>query len=78
MSRKSDRIRKKIDRIIANARRNGRVSQDGLVLCDNCDTPASRSLSLSLSWTACAPCVWGAAGSFDPEDLITVGSEGEE
>jgi hypothetical protein len=61
----------KIKRIIARAIRTKRV-KDGLVLCDNCDTPASKSLSTSLSWTACAPCVWGEAGSFDPADLIQV------
>jgi hypothetical protein len=52
----------------------GRV-KDGLVLCDHCDTPASRSLSLVLSWTACAPCVFGWAKSFDHVDLIHVGTK---
>jgi hypothetical protein len=61
----------KIRRIITRAIRTKRV-KDGLVLCDVCDTPASKSLSLALSWTCCAPCVWGEAGSFDETDLIYV------
>lgn len=61
----------KIAKIIARARRLGHV-RDGLVLCDNCDTPASRELSLALSWTCCAPCATGEAGSFNAEDLIGV------
>jgi len=56
--------------IIKRARRMGRI-RDGLALCDNCDTPASRELSIALSWTACAPCVSGEADSFDPADLIS-------
>lgn len=60
-----------IKKIIDRARRTGRI-KDGLVLCENCDTPASKSLSLSLSWTGCAPCVWGEASSFDDSDLIHV------
>ena len=46
--------------------------KNGLVLCDNCDTPASASLSLKIGWTACAPCVYGDMDSFDEEDLIRV------
>lgn len=57
--------------IIFAANKAGRI-KDGLVLCDNCDTPASKSLSRELSWTACAPCVWGEAKSFDGKDLIVV------
>lgn len=62
---------KKLAKIIARAKKNGRI-RDGLVLCENCDTPASMDLSLSLSWTCCAPCVWGEADSFDSADLISV------
>ncbi len=60
-----------IKKIIEKASRTGRI-KDGLVLCENCETPASRSLSLSLSWTCCAPCALGEADSFDPKDLISV------
>jgi hypothetical protein len=60
-----------IAKIIERAKRMKRI-KDGLVLCDNCDTPASRSLSLLLSWTACEPCVWGEADSYDAADLIHV------
>lgn len=62
---------KKLDRIISKAKREGRI-RAGLVLCENCENPASKDLSLSLSWTACAPCVWGEADSFDAGDLIAV------
>ncbi len=64
-------MKRKISKIIATAKRKGRVA-GGLVLCDNCDTPASRSLSQDLHWTACAPCVWGESDSFDATDLIAV------
>lgn len=57
--------------ILKNARRIGRI-KDGLILCENCDTPASKSLSQTLDWTVCAPCVWGEADSFDASDLISV------
>ena len=43
-----------------------------LVLCDNCDTPASWSMSISVGWIGCAPCITGESESFDPEDLIPV------
>ena len=61
-----------VEKIIARARRMNRISKEGLVLCDNCDTPASKSLSTKLSWTGCAPCVLGEASSFDADDLIFV------
>ena len=60
-----------LKRIIATATKNGRV-RDGLVLCENCDNPASKDLSQSLYWTACAPCVWGEADSLDDKDFIAV------
>jgi hypothetical protein len=59
-----------LDKIIERAKRMKRIGPTGLVLCDNCDTPASESLSLELGWTACAPCVTGEAKSFDAGDLI--------
>lgn len=64
-------MKRSITRIINDAKRIGRIG-DGLVLCENCDTPADKGLSTNLSWTACAPCVWGEAASFDPDNLITV------
>jgi hypothetical protein len=57
--------------IVARALRQGRIA-GGLVLCDLCDNPASLQLSLVLGWTACAPCAWGEADSFDNEDVIPV------
>jgi hypothetical protein len=61
----------KLERIIDRAIHTGRV-KDGKVLCENCDAPASRELSLALSWTCCAPCATGEADSFDSGDLIEV------
>ena len=43
-----------------------------LVLCDNCDTPASWSLSKKIGWIGCASCITGESESFDPGDLIAV------
>lgn len=63
---------RKLAKIIERAKKAGRV-KDGLVICENCDTPASRELSQKLHWTCCAPCVWGEAGSFDDKDLIHAG-----
>lgn len=65
----ADRV--KLEKIIFKAKHSGRIA-NGLVLCDNCDTPASRSLSLAMSWVPCAPCCWGDADSFDAADLIQV------
>ncbi len=50
-----------------NLRKNGY-----LVLCDNCDNPASWSLSKAVGWVGCAPCILGEADSFDTDDLIAV------
>jgi hypothetical protein len=58
-------------KIIARARKTGRV-KDGLVLCDNCDTPASKTYSTMLSWTGCGPCATGQSSEFDASDLIPV------
>lgn len=60
-----------LSEIIAAAKRKGNV-RHGLVLCDLCDTPASRSLSQPLSWTGCAPCILGESDAFDAGDLISV------
>lgn len=60
--------------IIERATRMGKV-RGGVVLCDVCDTPASASLSKKVGWTACAPCVWGEADSYDPSDLISVADQ---
>ena len=35
--------------------------RDGLVLCDNCDNPASAKLTKALRWRCCAACVYGEA-----------------
>jgi hypothetical protein len=57
--------------IINRARRLGRM--DGpVVLCDNCDTPASKAYSQALSWTCCAPCATGDSDALDPNDFISV------
>lgn len=60
-----------ISKVIYRARRMHRI-KGGLVLCDNCDTPASKEWSQSLSWTACAPCATGISADFDANDLIVV------
>lgn len=73
-TRTPQQIAKRIRYIIGRAYRMGKV-RDGVVICDNCETPASRSLSMDLGWTACAPCVWGEADSFDEEDTINVRAE---
>lgn len=61
-----------LKQVVSAAKKNRRIG-NGLVLCDNCDNPASRTLSMALSWTACAPCVFGEADSFDAKDLIHAG-----
>ena len=45
--------------------------KDELVLCENCDTPASWKFSVNCGWVGCAPCMTGEASSFDTDDLIT-------
>jgi len=70
----NETARRSVAQVIAEAIKRHRV-KDGLVLCDLCDTPASLSLSTSLSWTGCAICVWGEASSFDEADLIPVDPE---
>ena len=43
-----------------------------LVLCNNCDTPASWEMSIACGWIGCSPCIIGESKSFDPEDLIAL------
>ena len=57
--------------IIKRAKRIGRI-KDGFVLCDNCDTPASKTYSTELSWTCCGACAMGEAEAIDYRDFITV------
>jgi len=47
--------------------------ENGLLLCSNCSTPASASLSVAVGWIGCAPCITGQAASFNDEDLILEG-----
>lgn len=61
-------------RIIKRAKKTGRL-QNGVVLCDNCDTPASRSASLAMSWVGCAACMFGEADAIDPKDFIYYSEE---
>jgi hypothetical protein len=63
--------RRQIKSIIERARKAGRI-KDGLVLCFNCDTPASKSLARTTGNVMCAPCTFGEADSFDAGDLIHV------
>jgi len=44
--------------------------KNGLVLCDNCDTPASWELSVEMGWIGCSPCMTGETDSFDAGNLI--------
>ena len=48
---------------------NGRF-KDGLLICENCETPASASLSIAVGWIGCGPCITGEADSFDDGDLV--------
>lgn len=64
-----------VERIIKRARRMGRI-RDGLVLCDNCDNPASASYSTACGWAGCGPCMSGEADSLDLEDFIVVVATG--
>jgi hypothetical protein len=45
-------------------------SDDGLLLCANCQTPASASMSIAVGWIGCGPCITGEAASFDDGDLV--------
>lgn len=60
-----------IEKIIARAVRMGRIA-DGLVLCDNCNNPADKDLSKSLSWTCCGPCATGESDTLDLDNTISV------
>jgi hypothetical protein len=44
---------------------------DDLVTCENCDNPASKSLSKEVGWIGCAPCITGESKSFDSDDLVS-------
>lgn len=44
--------------------------ENGLLLCTNCGSPASASLSVAVGWIGCGPCVTGEADSFDDGDLV--------
>ena len=59
----------KVERIVARARRMGRV-KDNLVLCDVCDTPASKRYSMVIGWTGCGACATGEAAEVNPDDFI--------
>jgi len=52
------------------AREKARFAADGLLLCTNCGTPASASMSIAVGWIGCGPCVTGEADSFDDGDLV--------
>ncbi|MDP9112438.1 MAG: hypothetical protein M3O20_02015 [Acidobacteriota bacterium] len=60
------------DQIIARAKRMGRINKEGLVLCDNCDTPADLEASMACGWAGCAPCIYGEADSLDEANFIHV------
>ena len=69
----SSRERRRLRHAIEKAKRTKRVNTIGVVLCENCDTPADRNLIKSgLSWNACAPCCWGEASSFNPQAVLLV------
>ena len=61
----------RLKRIVDRAKRTHRI-KDGFVLCDNCDTPASKKYSMALSWTACGGCATGESAEVDPSDFIRV------
>ena len=63
-----------IEKIVERARRTKRI-RDGLVLCDNCDTPASAQYSKACGWTGCGPCMTGEADALDPEDFIVASTK---
>jgi hypothetical protein len=44
--------------------------ENGLLLCTNCGSPASASMSVAVGWIGCAPCITGEAESFDDGDLV--------
>ena len=54
---------------MAKTRKELRI-KTGLVLCDNCDTPASWDGSVDCGWIGCSPCILGESDSFDASDLI--------
>ena len=64
-----------LKKIIYLAKRKGRI-KNGLVLCDNCDNPASKSMATTMSWVGCGPCYTGEADSLDFEDVIALPKKG--
>jgi hypothetical protein len=62
-----------IREILSWARRHGRI-RDGIVLCENCDNPALKSVALKMSWVGCGPCYFGEADMLDWDDVIIVPS----
>lgn len=50
-------------------RRNRRI-KDGLVLCENDDTPASTA-SFAVGWFGCGACIFGSSSEIDPSEFIT-------
>jgi len=60
------------EQIIERAKRIGRINKEGLVLCDNCNTPADLAASKAWGWTGCAPCMYGEADALDPAEFISV------
>jgi hypothetical protein len=61
---------RKMTAIQRSARNRKGGVKDGLVICENCDAPASLSGSMAVGWTGCGPCIFGEANSLDPEDFI--------
>lgn len=59
-----------IRQIVLRAQRIGHV-RDNLVLCDVCDNPASKSISVK-GPVLCGPCATGEADSLDWADVIVV------
>lgn len=58
-------------RIINRARRLGRISK-GLVLCDDCDTPADGPASVFLKRNVCPVCAFGTAEALDELEPVAV------
>lgn len=59
-------------RLLKRRTRGGRKlrTQDGFILCDNCDTPADRAGSAAVQWYGCGGCIFGSASEIDPAEFI--------
>jgi hypothetical protein len=44
--------------------------ENGILLCSNCSTPDSASMSIAVGWIGCGPCITGEADSFKEEDIV--------